>query len=188
MDVTNINWCTKEMYVNALVTAGITDAKVIVTAPFSVSGTAALTGIYKAYEDMTGQPISEEVKLASTSELVITAEMADEIGSYDAVLIVNELKKILTETVNMTDDELKAEIKRIAEQYSVSIGDTIINQLVKLCRELEGLDDAELQKRVEDAQRTIQNLSKAQTTLTKIGEAISNFFKSVGDFFKNLFI
>ena len=57
MDVTtsNITWCTPEMYISALATAGITDAKVVVAAPFAVSGTAALAGIYKAYEDMTGK-------------------------------------------------------------------------------------------------------------------------------------
>ena len=55
----NINWCTSEMYMNALVTAGITDAEVKVSAPFDVSGTAALTGIYKAYEDITGTTLSE---------------------------------------------------------------------------------------------------------------------------------
>jgi len=55
MNVTtsNITWCTPEMYISALATAGITDARIIVAAPFEVSGTAALTGIYKAYEDMT---------------------------------------------------------------------------------------------------------------------------------------
>ena len=42
----NINWCSEEMYRNALTTAGIKDADVMVSAPFPVSGTAALTGIY----------------------------------------------------------------------------------------------------------------------------------------------
>lgn len=187
VEVSNITWCTKEMYVNALVTAGITDAKLIVTAPFAVTGTAALTGVYKAYEDITGEVISDEAKIASTQELVITAEIAEEVGSYDAVLIVNELKKILSETVNMTDEQLKEEIKKIASEQGISVGDSVINQLVKLCRSLEGLDDAELQRRVEEAQDTIQKLAKAQGTLSKVGEAISSFFKSVGDFFSNLF-
>lgn len=187
IDVSNISWCTKEMYVNALVTAGISDAKIIVTAPITVSGTAALTGIYKAYEDITGEAISDDAKLASTQELVITAEIAEEVGSYDAVLIVNELKKILSETVNMTDAQVKEEIKKIAQDLGISVGDTVINQLVKLCRSLEGLDDAELQKRVEEAQDTIQKLAKAQGTLSKIGEAVSGFFKSIGNFFSNLF-
>ena len=61
MNVTtsNISWCTPEMYMSALATVGITDAKIIVAAPFSVSGTAALTGVYKAYEDMTGKKLDE---------------------------------------------------------------------------------------------------------------------------------
>ena len=61
MDVTtsNITWCTPEMYISALATAGITDAKIVVAAPFEVSGTAALTGVYKAYEDLTGKQLDD---------------------------------------------------------------------------------------------------------------------------------
>ena len=187
VDVSNITWCSREMYINALVTAGISDAKLIVTAPIGVSGTAALTGVYKAYEDITGEPLSDEAKLASTQELVITAEIADQVGSYDAVLIVNELKKILSETVNMTDAQVREEIKSIASANGISVSDAVIDQLVKLCRSLEGLDDAALQKRVEEAQTAIQNLAKAQSTMSKVGEAISSFFKSIGNFFTNLF-
>ena len=54
VEIHNINYCTEDMYINALTTAGITDAQVIVSAPFPVSGTGALTGAYKAYEDITG--------------------------------------------------------------------------------------------------------------------------------------
>ena len=43
----NINWVTDEMYINALITAGVKDAKIYITAPMAVSGTAALTGIIK---------------------------------------------------------------------------------------------------------------------------------------------
>lgn len=50
------------MYKNALATAGITDAKVLISAPFPVSGTGALTGIYKAYEDMTGVSLNDLAK------------------------------------------------------------------------------------------------------------------------------
>ena len=60
VEVQNINWYTPDMYVGALETAGLTDAKVMVAAPFPVSGTAALAGIYKAYEDMTGVPLDSE--------------------------------------------------------------------------------------------------------------------------------
>ena len=54
VNTSHITYCTSQMYISALATAGITDAKITVTAPFDVSGTAALTGVYKAYEDITG--------------------------------------------------------------------------------------------------------------------------------------
>lgn len=43
----NINWCSENMYRNVLVTAGITDANVMISAPYPVSGTAALLASIK---------------------------------------------------------------------------------------------------------------------------------------------
>jgi uncharacterized protein YpuA (DUF1002 family) len=187
VQTSNINWCTREMYMNALATAGITDAEIIVAAPFTVSGTAALTGIYKAYEDLTGEKISDEAKLASTQELVITAELADEIGSYDSVAIVNELKLILNETKNMTDDEVRDEIRRIAGEYSISITDGQVEQLLSLCRSLEVLDADALQAKVESVQKAIKNLATAKENASKFVAGVQNIFKAIGSFFSNLF-
>lgn len=174
LDVTtsNINWCTSQMYVSALATAGITDAKIIVAAPFEVSGTAALTGVYMAYEDITGEELDETAKLVSTQELTLTAELADQIGSYDSVEIVNELKLLLGETRNMTDEQLRSEIVSIASDFGVTLTDTQIDQLISLCRALEKLNPDELKEKVESVQNTIAKLGQAK-------ETVSNFFTSV---------
>lgn len=188
VSVSNINWCTEDMYANALVTAGISDAKLIVTSPVEgISGTAALTGVYKAYEDITGEKLDEIAKLAGTQELVITADLADQIGSYDAVTIVNELKKVLGETVNMTDEEVRAEIKNIAEENDISISDGQVDQLVSLCRSLEKLNPEELKARVESFQDTVKKLAGAQAKIQEIGESMQKFFENVGKFLSNLF-
>ncbi len=188
VSVSNISWCTKEMYVNALVTAGINDARLIVTSPISgISGTAALTGVYKAYEDITGEPLDEIAKLAGTQELVITSELADQIGSYDAVVIVNELKKVLAETAKMTDDEVKAEIKRIASENNISVSDGQVDQLLSLCRSLEKLDPEQLKAKVESLQDTVKKIAAAQSTVQKIGESMKTFFEGIGKFFSKLF-
>jgi len=186
-EVSNISWCTREMYINALVTAGVDDAKLIVTSPISgISGTAALTGVYKAYEDMSGEKLDELAKLAGTQELVITSELADEIGSYDAVTIVNELKLILNETKNMTDAELREKIDIIANDYNVTVSDSQKDQLVKLCRSLEGLSTDELKAKVEQAQEAIKKMAKAQEKVTGILQNVKNFAVSVAEFFTNL--
>ena len=189
LDVTtsNINWCTSQMYVSALATAGITDAKIIVAAPFEVSGTAALTGVYLAYEDITGQELDETAKLVSTQELTLTAELAEQIGSYDSVEIVNELKLLLSETKGMTDDELRAEIVSIASDLGVTLTDTQIDQLISLCRSLEKLDPEQMKEKVESVQNTIAKLGQAKEKVTSFIESVKNVWNSVVDFFKNLF-
>ena len=190
MDVTtsNITWCTPEMYISALATAGITDAKIVVAAPFEVSGTAALTGVYKAYEDLTGKKLDDLAKAVSTQELTITGELANEIGEMDSTSIVNDLKMMLDETAQMTDEEIKEQIIQIAATYNVSLTDNQINQLITLCRSLEGLDADALKSRVEEVQNTLKKVSDAKTQVLgfvdrvkKVVTSIKSFFEKIGD-------
>ncbi len=187
LNISNIKWCTSEMYQNALETAGITDANVRITAPYPVSGTAALTGIYLAYEDITGEKLSEDAKATAAEELVLTGELGDMIGTANAAELVNELKGILNETQKMSDDEVRSEIKRIASELNVEITDSQVEQLLKLCRSLEGLDSETLQKRIEGFADTINKVNEAGNTVSKIGQKIQGFFASIGNFFSNLF-
>lgn len=191
MEVTtsNISWCTPEMYLSALATAGITDAKVIVAAPFEVSGTAALAGIYKAYEDLTGKKLDDLAKLVSTQELTITGELAEEIGNLDSTSIINDLKLMLDETRRMSDEEIRAQIVAIAGEYNVKLTDTQINQLISLCRSLEKLDGDALKSRVEEIQSTLKKVSAAKTqvvgfvqTVKKVVESIKGFFDRIGKY------
>ncbi|MEG1632657.1 MAG: DUF1002 domain-containing protein [Oscillospiraceae bacterium] len=189
LDVTtsNINWCKPEMYVGALATAGVTDAKVIVAAPFEVSGTAALTGVYMAYEDITGEKLDETAKLISTQELSVTAELADEIGSYDSVEIVNELKLILDETKILTDAELKAKILEIGKEYNVTLKDAQLDKLVGLCRQLEKLNSDALKEKVESVKQTIENMAEAKTKVTGFFASVKEVVSSIGEFFQRIF-
>ena len=184
----NINWCTGEMYISALATAGITDASIVVAAPFEVSGTAALSGVYKAYEDMTGKKLDDLAKLVSPQELTITGELAAEIGAMDSTAIVNELKMMLDVTQTMSDDEIRAEIREIAARYNVNLTNTQVEQLLTLCRSLEGLDAESLKARVQDVQNTLQKVSEAKTKVVgfvqgvkKVVESVSGFFDKIKD-------
>lgn len=185
LDVTtsNINWCTSQMYVSALATAGITDAKIIVAAPFEVSGTAALTGVYKAYEDITGTKLDETAKAVSSQELATTAELAQAIGDYDSVEIVNELKLILNETKDMTDAELRAKIKEIAAEYDVTLTDDQMTQLVNLCRSLEKLDTNALLSKVHAVQDTLKQLAGAKDKIASFTGKVKDVITAIGDFF-----
>jgi uncharacterized protein YpuA (DUF1002 family) len=183
----NINWCSEDMYSNALITAGITDAKVKISAPFAVSGTAALTGLYKAYEDITGEKLDMTAKSVAAEEIVITGNLAEMVGDVDATEMVNQLKLILDKTKDMSDDEVRSEIKNIAKNVNVQVTDAQVEQLLTLCRSLEKLDAKELAERVNSFKKTIEGANKAQQTVTKVVQDVKNFFVSVGNFFSKLF-
>ena len=189
MDVStsNVNWCTPQMYIAALATAGITDAKVIVAAPFEVSGTAALTGVFWAYEDITGTKLDETAKLVATQERTITGDLAQTLGEMDTTYIISDLKLMLEETKTMSDEQIREQIIEIAKQYNVSLTDTQIKKLIELCRSMEGLDEDALAKRVKEVQGTLTKVSEAKTkvtgfvsTVTKVVTSVRSFFDRIG--------
>lgn len=183
----NISWCTNEMYQAAMLTAGITDAEVTVTAPFAVSGTAALTGVYKAYEDITGKTLEMQNKETAAEELVITAELADATDSAAALSIINELKLILDEISGMTDEQLHDEIVRIAASYGYTLTEEEIARIISLCRSMQGLSVDELQSRISSFQDTVEKLSGAVESVSGIGAKVAAFFNSIAEFFAKLF-
>ncbi len=182
----NVTWCTGQMYASALATAGITDARILVAAPFEVSGTAALAGIYKAYEDMTGIKLDDVAKLVGTQELTITGELAEQIGSMDSTSIVSELKLMLEETRRMSDEQIRETINAIAARYNVRLTDAQVGQLISLCRSMERLNPEELKERVEEMQGTLQRISEAKTKVVGFAQSVREFMDSVSEFFEKL--
>ena len=194
VSVHNVSWCTEDMYRSALETAGITDVKAIVAAPFEVSGTAALAGIYKAYETLTGLTLDDIAKQLGIQELTTTADLADQLGKLDAEAIVDDVKSVLTETENMSDEELSEQIRSIAADYHITLTDYQVRQLLKLCRQMEKLSDLELKEKIQDLQDKAKKLEemndKAQETketISNVAETVKGFFIKVGDFFAGLF-
>ena len=98
----NINYCTVGMYKNALTTAGITDADIIVAGPQEISGTAALVGVFKAYQEMTGETINADIIDASLNELVVTGQLEQSIAG-------------------LSDEEVEAEYADLAKQYELEL-------------------------------------------------------------------
>lgn len=182
----NITWCTPEMYQNALETAGITDASIVVAAPFAVSGTAALTGIYKAYEHITGDELNADAKIVSTEELTLTGELADLIGSENAAAVISELKEILDETGKMSDEELKAAVKQIAAEYDLVLTDSEMNRIIRWCRRLENLNMDSIVEQVGQIQETVSKVSRAKDKVVNFVTKVHNFFVTLSGYVKTI--
>lgn len=137
----NINYCTEDMYRNALATAGVSGVKVIVAGPFEISGTAALVGTIKAYEDMTGEDVTEEVIEACVDELVTTGEVGDEVGNLEAVeAIIAQVKQKLAENPDMTDDEIIEAIRQAAKDAGIELSDANVQRIKNMLSSLKGMD------------------------------------------------
>lgn len=137
----NINYCTEGMYRNALATAGVKGADVVVAGPYEISGTAALVGTIKLYEKMTGEDISEEVIDGSVEELTTTGDIGEEVGDKSAVEeIVASVKEELAEEPNMSDSELLEEIRDAADDAGITLSEDQIGRIKNMLSKLKGLD------------------------------------------------
>lgn len=136
----NIEGITPFMYANALATAGIEDARVIVAAPVKVSGTAALTGIIKAFENARGKVLSEDAKSTAYQELARTRELGQKIGQRNAETIIYEVKKQVLAKRAETPDEIRQIIIDASETLHVKLSEDDIQMLVQLMEKIRQLN------------------------------------------------
>ncbi|KHF41846.1 DUF1002 domain-containing protein [Halalkalibacter okhensis] len=136
----NINWVSDEMYSNALITAGVEDADIYITAPIAVSGTAALTGLIKAYEIATEIEIPEEQKQIANEELIRTGELSDSIGMEEATELMNRIKEEIANNPVETEEDLRELIRRVAAELGITLTDEELNGLVSLFMRMKDLN------------------------------------------------
>jgi uncharacterized protein YpuA (DUF1002 family) len=136
----NITWVTDEMYINALTTAGVKDAAIRISAPFDVSGTAALTGIMKAYEETTNKEIPEEIKKAANEEMVKTAQLGDSIGADKAAALMGKIKEEIAKNEPKTEADLRALIEQVAAELGITLTDAELDRLVEFFNGLKAMN------------------------------------------------
>lgn len=185
VDTYNITWVTKEMYQSALVTAGVKDAKVIAAAPFPVSGTGALTGIIKAFEEVTGQELSEEQKKVANEEIVTSGELGEAIGKDKAAKLIKEVKEEIISKAVKDPEEIKRIIIEISGRLDINLNDEQLQSLQKLMEKIGKLDldtsaiKDQLKNIGEKLDETLRNNEEVKSLLQRILDAIVGFFKSI---------
>jgi uncharacterized protein YpuA (DUF1002 family) len=184
----NINWVTNEMYVNALITAGVKDAKIYITAPFPVSGTAALTGIIKAYEISADKTIPEDIKQAANQEMVETAKLGDSIGDKNAAALIAKVKDEIAKNKPANDEEMRNIIENAANELSVKLDENQMQRLMDFFNKLKDLNinwnqvSDQLNKAKDQISKFLQS-DEGQGFL----ESLKQFFIKLIDVIKGLF-
>ena len=202
----NINYCTDNMYRNALITAGVTDADIVVVAPTPISGTAALIGALKAYEKMSGNPISQKALDTSLNELVATGELSQTVGnSSEAEEFIAYIKTVIATNDLNTEEEIEAAIRKGMKDLNVTLTEKEIRQTVELMVKIKamGIDYSVLMEQADDIYAKYKDKIDAGTfTLDdvdlndpglweiigrSVGKSTSKVGSSIVDFFSNLF-
>jgi uncharacterized protein YpuA (DUF1002 family) len=189
VETNNINWVTEEMYMNALTTAGVTDAEIYVTAPFEVSGTAALTGILKAYETTAQIEIPEAQKQVANEEMVKTAELGERIGTKEATELMTRVKEEIAKNPVQSEEDLRALIERVAKDMGIELTQEELNGLIALFNKMKELniDWDQVQsdlKNISENLGDFLNKEETQSFFQKILEFLTALIEAIKSLFK----
>lgn len=188
----NITYCTVGMYKNALTTAGITDADIIVAGPKPISGTAALVGIFEAYEAMTGEAVQDNVVDAALNELVVTGELEASIqGLTDQEVeeFIAYIKSLIAEKGLTDEKSINEAIDEACDKYGVTLSDDERQKIVDLLLKITslGIDLSGLVDYAASLYNSFKNGGSSSRIIASIGNFFGNIFSAIGEFFKNLF-
>ena len=178
----NINYCTIAMYRNALLTAGVQDAKVIVAAPMPISGTAALIGAVKAYETYSGTTVSDEAINAATDELVLTGELSDELDSEQISDLIAYLKQQIAEKGLDDPGKLTELVNEASDKMDLKLTDEQVSRIVDLLLKLDNLD-IDAGKLASQAKELYDKLDAMGIKLDseKVGNFVTRMVSSIWD-------
>lgn len=180
----NLTYVTKEVLYNALQTAGVENCDLVVTAPYDVSGTGALTGVFMAYEK-TGNALDSDKEEAATKEMVETSDLQNKYGEA-APEVVSDVKNQVAGNTDLSDDQIRDIIKKAAAAKGISLTDDDIDTILSIAKQVQdgGYSKDAFSNTLKDAEARLSG--KKEQADGFVG-AVQSFFQSIGDFFAKLF-
>lgn len=156
----NLNYVTCNMLANALSTAGVSNCEAVAACPYEVSGTGALTGVMMAYETASGKQLDSTKKDLATKEVVVTGDVAQQVGNDNATNIINQAKLQIIGDNIQNADEIYNIVNNIAIQNNVTLSADELNTITALLQEIvqQNYDIQEMKQTLESIQK---NLDKA---------------------------
>ena len=155
----NLNYVTCNMIATALSTAGVTNCEVVAACPYEVSGTGALTGVMKAYESASGQALDSTKKDLAAKEVVVTGDVAQQVGQDNATNIINQAKLQIIGDNIQNADEIYNIVNNIAVQNGVTLTQDELDTIVSLLQQIaqQNYDIQEMKKTLEDIQQNLED-------------------------------
>ncbi|WP_304340079.1 DUF1002 domain-containing protein [Metaclostridioides mangenotii] len=180
----NLTWVTSSMIASTLSTAGLDNANVIAAAPYKVSGTGALTGIMKAFEDASGEKLDETKKEIASEELVVTGNLGDEVGQEKATGVMNDIKSEIIKNGTSDVIQIADTINNITNNYNITLTPEQKKQVEDIMAKISKQD-----YNYSNMKNTLENVKdNVNEELNNIGEGNNEgFFTKVKDWFAGIF-
>ncbi|MBU5454229.1 DUF1002 domain-containing protein [Caproiciproducens sp. MSJ-32] len=191
----NLTEVTALMLSNALVTSGITNAEVMASSPFPVTGTSALSGILKGFEGAKGEELSLKNKKTAQEEIEVTSELGEKIGYDEAAKVINDVKTQVLKETPKNNEEIAKIIDNVTKNYTIELTEEQKEEIKTLMSKINELDidydkvkdtlkniSNQIAEVLKESGKEIQESGFFQNLLTALG----NFFSSIFDFLKKL--
>ena len=187
----NITEVTKEMYANALLTAGVKDADVEVASPIKVSGHSALVGIYKAYDTGNGTALNKDRTEVASEELGLATDLAkkDGLNSDKVSQLLTEIKQEIAAQHPATKEDIAKIIDDKLKSLNISLSPEDRQLLINLFDKMRSLNI-----NFDNVKSQLDNLSQGikQELEKAVGDKgfiqkVANFFQKLIDAIKSLF-
>lgn len=204
----NITEITPEMYANAAITSGVTDAEVAIGAYRRVTGESALAGIFKAFE-ANGEVLDTTRMELGQDELVTVNDISQEnkdnsafdMDKFNQVII--EIKQQLAELKQSsgklaTKEDIERIIGEALAKYDLSqvVSREQIDKMLSFFEKYQNsgaIDTAavkeqlsELSKNVTEKIKDMVGEAEAQGIFARIVQFFSELFQGIIDLFKSL--
>ncbi|SDY21210.1 DUF1002 domain-containing protein [Salimicrobium album] len=181
----NITEVTREMYENALLTAGVENAEVLVASSVAVSGHSALTGIYKAY-DAKGASLDKDRMQVASEELDVATSIGEKEGiSKDEISsLLTEIKKAIAEQNPATREEVEQIVETQLDSLQIELSPEDRKRLTDLFDQMRNLNINfdEMQSQLDDLASGFQDLINDEGFWNNIKTAVQDFLRSLRNF------
>ena len=136
----NLQYVTANMIASILADLGIKNCEVVYDCPFQVSGTGALTGIIMAYETATGETIDQAKKDIATQEVIVTKDLAKDIGNVQAEYVINQAKVEAVQNNISDKQEIQNTVTNIVNNNNINISQDQIENITNLTQNIVNED------------------------------------------------
>ena len=187
----NVTWVNASMIKNALITAGIENANVKVSAPFTVSGTAAMTGILKGFENSKdGKKLDESTKKTANEEVAVTGKLGEKIGQDKAAGLINEVKSEVIKDKPKNEVGITKIVNNVTNNYNYNLSKDDVSNIVGLMENVNklNLDYSKVKGQLEGVASTMKNTldnDKTKSWFAGVCTSIGNFFEGISDSLKS---